>query len=664
MNELAPFVTSPQKLQRPAPDAMDRAIAAATRALLEGQQADGHFVFELEADVSISAEYIFYRHYLGDPPSPEVEAKIGRYLRRQQSGVHDGWSLLHGGAFNVSSSVKAYFALKMIGDSVDAPHMRRARAGILAHGGAAQSNVFTRALLATYGIVPWRAVPVMPIEIMHLPEWFPFHLSKISYWARAVLVPLMVVMSLKGRACNPRAVVLDELFVVPPEEILHWPSAPQKSFPWTGIFTVIDRMLRFAEPYFPKRLRQSAFTKAAAFVTERLNGEDGLGAIFPAMLNSVLMYQLLGYPADDPHVVVARQSIEKLLVIKEDEAYCQPCVSPVWDTALMAHVLMEAGGSEIETPVARALAWLKPLQVLEVAGDWAVKRPAAPPGGWAFQYANPHYPDLDDTAVVVLAMDRAGKSFASIAPGEYAAAIDRAQQWVEAMQSRNGGFGAFDADNDHIYLNYIPFADHGALLDPPTADVSARCISMLAQLGETPQTSPCLVRAVDYLLAEQEKDGSWYGRWGMNYIYGTWSALCAFNAVGLDHESVAVRRAVAWLKAIQNDDGGWGEGGDSYALDYAGYEKAPSTASQTAWALLGLMAAGGVADPACGKGMQYLLDTQGGSGSWHEESFTGTGFPRVFYLRYHGYSKFFPLWAMARFRNLTRSNQPGMRVGL
>ncbi len=664
MNELAAFVTSPEKAKAPAPDEVERAIAAATGALLEQQRPDGHFVFELEADVTIPAEYVLYHHYLGEPPPKELEAKIARYLRRRQSDMHDGWPLLHGEAFNISATVKAYFALKAIGDSIDAPHMRRARAAILAHGGAAQTNVFTRAMLATYGIVPWRAVPVMPIEIMHLPEWFPFHLSKISYWARTVLVPLMVVMSLKGRARNPRGVTLNELFDVPPEAVRQWPSATDKSFPWTEIFAAVDKLLRLAEPYFPKRLRQSALAKAAAFVTERLNGEDGLGAIFPAMINSVLMYEILGYPADHPNVVTARRSIEKLLIIKDEEAYCQPCVSPVWDTALMAHALMEVGGSEVEAPVVRALAWLKPLQILDVAGDWAVRRPAAAPGGWAFQYANPHYPDLDDTAVVVLAMDRAGKSFDSLAPNEYAGTIGRAQRWVEAMQSHDGGFGAFDADNDHGYLNYIPFADHGALLDPPTADVTARCISMLAQLGETPQTSPQLARAVDYLLGEQEKDGSWYGRWGINYIYGTWSALCALNAAGFDHKSQVFRRAAGWLKAIQNDDGGWGEGGDSYALGYAGYEKAPSMASQTAWALLGLMAAGEVADPSVARGIRYLLDSQGGNGSWHEQSFTGTGFPRVFYLRYHGYSKFFPLWAMARFRNLTRANHPGLRPGM
>jgi squalene-hopene/tetraprenyl-beta-curcumene cyclase len=664
MNELASPTAPSAYAQRPSLDEVEQAVADVTQTLLEGQQTDGHFVFELEADVTIPAEYILYHHYLGSPPPAELEAKIGRYLRRQQSDVHDGWPLLHSEDFNISASVKAYFALKVIGDDIDAPHMRRARAAILARGGGAESNVFTRALLATYGVVPWRAVPVMPIEIMHLPEWFPFHLSKISYWARTVLVPLMIVMGLKGRARNPRGVGLDELFVVPPEMVRRWPGGPEKSFPWSQIFAGIDVILRGLEPYFPKGLRQSAIDKAVAFVTERLNGEDGLGAIFPAMINSVLMFDLLGFPEDDPNVILARRSIEKLLVVKEDEAYCQPCVSPVWDTALMAHALMEVGGSDVDASVERALNWLKPLQVLDVKGDWAVKRPSVPPGGWAFQYANPHYPDLDDTAVVVLAMDRAGKNLASVRPDEYGAAIGHARRWVEGMQSRNGGFGAFEADNDHTYLNYIPFADHGALLDPPTADVTARCVSMLAQLGETPQTSPHLASAVDYLLKEQEKDGSWYGRWGINYIYGTWSVLCSLNAVGLDHQCDAIRRAAGWLKSIQNDDGGWGEGGDSYGLDYAGYQKASSTASQTAWALLGLMAAGEINDPAVARGIRYLLDSRGGTGSWHEETFTGTGFPRVFYLRYHGYSKFFPLWAMARFRNLIRANHPGVHAGM
>jgi len=650
------------KIQKPELADVEKAVTAATKAVLAAQRDDGHFVFELEADVSIPAEYILFHDHLGEPLAPEVAAKIGNYLRRTQAD-HGGWPLFHDGAFNVSSTVKAYFALKMIGDSPDAPHMQRARAAILTHGGAAETNVFTRCLLATYGFVPWRAVPVMPVEIMLLPEWFPFHISKISYWARTVLVPLLVVMSLRAKARNAQNIRLDELFVVPPDQVRHWPDSPHKRFPWTMIFRGIDKVLRVIEPYFPKAARKRAIDKAVAFVTERLNGEHGIGAIWPAIVNSALMYDVLGYPHDHPDFLCACRAVENLLTVKQTEAYCQPCFSPVWDTALTAHALMEAGSDAVTEPVGKALAWLKPLQVLDLVGDWGIKRPKTRPGGWAFQYLNDYYPDLDDTAVVVLAMDRAG-SAGLTADADYTTCIARGREWIEGMQSRNGGFGAFDADNNVDYLNYIPFADHGALLDPPTADVTARCVSMLAQLGETPPRNPDFARAVDFLIKEQEKDGSWYGRWGVNYIYGTWSVLAALNSAGVDHKSDAFTKAVAWLKAIQNEDGGWGEGGESYALDYTGYERAPSTASQTAWALLGLMAAGQIDDPAVDRGIQYLLGAQRGDGAWHEETFTGTGFPRVFYLRYHGYSKFFPLWAMARFRNLKRANHHAVVLGM
>ena len=414
---------------------------------------------------------------------------------------------------------------------------------------------------------------------------------------------------------------------------------------------------------FPKSLRKRSINKAVAFVTERLNGEDGLGAIFPAMVNSLLVYDALGYSPDHPDYRTARGSIEKLLSVKDDEAYCQPCLSPVWDTALSAHALMEVGDAQAEASSSRALEWLKPLQVLDTVGDWAATRPDIRPGGWAFQYANPHYPDTDDTAVVVMAMDRAlGR--AAEPDDSYREAIARGREWVVGMQSKNGGWGAFDADNTYEYLNQIPFSDHGALLDPPTADVTARCISMLAQLGERRGQSYEIDKAVDYLERTQERDGSWYGRWGMNYVYGTWSVLCALNAAGVDSSSSVVRKAVNWLLAIQNKDGGWGEDGESYSPDYKGYEPAPSTASQTAWALMGLMAAGEVDHPAVQKGIAYLASTQGSDGFWNEKRFTATGFPRVFYLRYHGYAKFFPMWALARYRNIKASNTKAVLVGM
>ncbi len=629
---------------------LEAAISRAARALLSLQHEDGHFVFELEADVSIPSEYILFKHFFGEPPDAAVEAKTAAYIRRNQA-EHGGWPLYKDGAFNTSSSVKAYFALKSIGESPDADHMRRARAAILAHGGATNTNVFTRALLALFGAVPWRAVPVMPVEIMLLPRWFPFHLTKVSYWSRTVITPVIVVNALKPRARNPRGVTIGELFTDPPESIHHWPGSPQQKFPWTALFTGLDRVLRLLEPTFSKALRKRAIAKAAEFVEQRLNGEDGLGAIYPAMAYTALMFDALGYGRQDPRMVQTLNAIDRLLVLHEDEAYCQPCVSPVWDTALACHALMEAGGNAMTASVRAGLSWLEPLQITDVAGDWAVQKPEVRPGGWAFQYANAYYPDVDDTAVVAMAMDRF-----SARGKDYAQAVARGREWIEGLQSANGGWGAFDADNDYEYLNYIPFADHGALLDPPTADVTARCISLLGQAGETPQSSRIAASGVDFLLRTQEKDGSWFGRWGINYIYGTWSVLCAFNAVKVDSHSSAVQKAVAWLKSIQNPDGGWGEGAESYALNYAGHERAPSTPSQTAWALLGLMAAGIVHDPAVESGIGYLIQTQGEDGLWKEERFTATGFPRVFYLRYHGYSKYFPLWAMARYRNLKEGN--------
>ncbi len=636
---------------------LDRHIDQATGALLACQRPDGHFLFELEADATIPAEYVLLRHYLGEPVDTALEQKIAVYLRRIQ-GAHGGWPLFRDGEFDMSATVKAYFALKMIGDTPQAPHMRRAREAIRLRGGAERANVFTRCLLALYGIVPWHAVPEMPVEIMLLPKWFPFHLDKISYWSRTVIVPLLVLMARKPRARNAKAVTIGELFLEPAASLGPTPKAPQQKASWFWFFRAVDNVLRGAELLFPKRTRQRAIDRAVAWVGERLNGEDGLGAIFPAMANSVMMYDALGYAADHPARAIARRSIEKLLVVHDDEAYCQPCVSPIWDTGLACHALLEVGGENINAQVKRGLDWLKPMQVLDVKGDWIAGRPALRPGGWAFQYANPHYPDVDDTAVVAMAMNR----MEGLGPTNYGDAIARAKEWIVGMQSKNGGWGAFDADNDYSYLNNIPFADHGALLDPPTEDVSARCLSMLAQLGDT-QSAPAQ-RAIDYLRQTQAADGSWYGRWGMNYIYGTWSVLCALNAAGVPRDAPEMRKAAAWLTAIQNEDGGWGEDGSSYKLDYRGYEKAPSTASQTAWALLGLMAAGEVDHPAVTRGIAYLGDNQGADGFWNEERYTATGFPRVFYLRYHGYAKFFPLWALARYRNLKSGNAPTVAWGM
>ena len=642
------------KLQSADPLAeIDRAIDRAAAALTAAQRPDGHWVFELEADCTIPAEYVLLRHYLGETVDEVLEAKIGRYLRRIQSPAHDGWGLFHAGGFDVSASVKAYYALKMIGDDPQAPHMVRARTAILAAGGAAAVNVFTRIQLALFEAGPWSTVPTMPPELILLPRWFPIHLSKMSYWARTVVVPLLVLGALKPVAHNAKGIKVDELYTG--EAVRAGTKAADPKWLWTKGFNALDRVLKAGDGLWPTGLRQRAIRACEAWVVERLNGEDGLGAIYPAMANSVMMFDLLGYTEDHPVRAIARKSVENLLVIKEDEAYCQPCVSPVWDTALAAHAMLEAGGEANIASADAALGWLKPRQVLDVAGDWAEERPGVRAGGWAFQYNNAHYPDLDDTAVVVMAMDRSGT--ADRMP------IDRGVEWTVGLQSRNGGWGAFDADNAYDYLNNLPFADHGALLDPPTADVSARCVSMLAQLGEA-SDSPRMTAAIDYLRREQEPDGSWFGRWGVNYIYGTWSVLCALNAAGLGTDDPMVARAAGWLSAIQNADGGWGEDCNSYDLDRTGHVAAPSTASQTAWALLGLMAAGEVDSDAVARGIDWLATNQDADGLWGQEYYTGGGFPRVFYLRYHGYPKYFPLWAMARYRNLKRSNTKRVTVGM
>jgi squalene-hopene/tetraprenyl-beta-curcumene cyclase len=631
---------------------IDSIIDEISEALLNVQAEDGHWAFELEADATIPAEYILLNHFL-DEIDDETESKLANYLRAIQGG-HGGWPLYHDGEFNISASVKAYYALKMRGDSPDAPHMKRAREAILAEGGAARANVLTRFTLALFGQVPWRATPVMWLEILLLPKWFIFHMDKVSYWSRTVMVPLMVLEALKPRAKNPRGVSIAELFVTPPDEEKRYLSNPTGH--WLGeIMLAFDRVGRLIQPLSPKVVQRRAIRKAMAFVQERLNGEDGLGGIFPAIANTLMAFDALGYPKDHPDYVAARRAINGLLVFKNGMGYCQPCLSPVWDTGLAAHALLETGLQSDHPVIEKANDWLVERQVLDVEGDWITDRPHLRPGGWAFQYRNDYYPDVDDTAVVAMALHRAD-------PERYRHAIERAAEWVIGMQSRNGGWGAFNADNTYYFLQHIPFADHGALLDPPSADVSARCICLLAQMGYD-RNHPAMARGLRYLKNEQEEDGSWFGRWGNNYVYGTWSALCAFNAAGEDSDAPYIRRAVEWLKARQRADGGWGEDCASY-WQHRRDEVKVSTPSQTSWALLGLMAAGEVDSEAVRRGLEYLLTAPRANGKWHEEYFNAVGFPRVFYLRYHGYSAYFPLWTLARYRYLRQANVRSTQYGL
>ncbi|HSZ07866.1 MAG TPA: squalene--hopene cyclase [Steroidobacteraceae bacterium] len=621
---------------------LDRAIGEARDALIAKQDEKGYWLYELEADCTIPSEYIMMMHFL-DEIDAGLESKLANHLRACQA-EHGGWPLYHNGELDLSCTIKAYYALKLAGDEINAPHMAKARAAILARGGAARANVFTRIALALFGELPWRGVPYIPVEIMLLPKWFPFHIDKVSYWSRTVMVPLFILCTRKPKAKNPRNIGIRELFTTPPEKERHY-------FHRGGLlakaFLVFDHVGRMIDPLIPARMRALATRRAEAWVLERLNGEDGLGAIFPAMVNALEAMVILGYPPNHPQRVTAKRALQKLLVVGPTSAYCQPCVSPIWDTALACLAMQEAGDEAARRASSRALDWLKTKQLLDEPGDWRVRRPDLPGGGWAFQFANDFYPDLDDTAVVAWAMHQARDS------ARYAESVRRALDWLVGMQSRDGGFAAFDADNTCYYLNKIPFADHGALLDPPTSDVTARVVTVLARIGR-PQDKPALERAIAYLRKQQEANGSWFGRWGTNYVYGTWSVLMSLSQAHIGPDDPMVKRAVAWLKSQQNADGGWGESNDSYAWQSRPAEVFGSTPYQTAWALLGLMSAGEAGSDAVRRGADFLVETRQPDDLWSHPSYTAPGFPRVFYLRYHGYSAYFPLWALAAYRNLTR----------
>ena len=625
---------------------LNKAISRAQDKLLSLQDKDGYWVFELEADCTIPAEYILMMHYLGEIDGL-LQTKLANYLRSRQS--EDGsYPLFTGGPGDISCSVKVYYALKLAGDSPDAKHMSRLRNFILSKGGAAKANVFTRIALATFEQLPWRGVPYIPVEIMLFPSWFPFHLDKVAYWSRTVMVPLFILCTLKATAKNPNKVSILELFVTHPDEEKHY--FPERTF-LNKVFLGLDFLGRATRPLIPKKSHNRAIEKAKDWIIERLNGEDGLGGIAPAMMGAYQALLLLGMPKDHELIVTARKAIDKLLVINEHDAYCQPCLSPVWDTALTALALQETDkGSDAATRMSnpaltRAYDWLKGKQLLDEPGDWRISKPDLAGGGWAFQFENPYYPDVDDTAVVGFAMAESGLP-------NLDESIHRATRWIVGMQSKNGGYGAFDVDNTYYYLDEIPFADHGALLDPPTSDVSARCAMLMARVAQNhAEYLPALERTIEYIRKEQEDNGSWFGRWGTNYIYGTWSVLLGLEQTNLPKNDPMYTKAAKWLKSVQREDGGWGEDNYSYHnKSYSGRYRF-STAFQTAWAVLGLIAAGEAHSPEVKAGIDFILHNQHADGVWNDKCFTAPGFPKVFYLKYHGYDKFFPLWALARYRN-------------
>ncbi len=601
---------------------------------------DGHSVYELEADVTIPSEYIIFMHFLGEV-NVQIQNKIKKYILRNQN-IDGGWSLFFGGKSDVSATVKAYFALKLSGCDMNDNKMIKARKVIFEHGGAENSNVFTRITLALFGEISWKTIPAMPIEIMKLPEWSPFHLNKISYWSRTVLVPLLIILNKKPLANNPKGVSIKEIFK--DKYVAKLNIQGQKNF-WSIIFNFIDKVVRKIEPVLPKKNKLLCTKKAYEWILIRLNGKDGLGGIFPAMVNSLIALSISEEKAKyKKECKIVRDAIDKLLVERNDEAYCQPCVSPIWDTGWIGHALIEN-----EINIDKSIDWLLKKEI-KSKGDWAEIKSNLEPGGWAFQYNNKFYPDVDDTALVGMLLDRynRGKDNVTISNS-----IERTRKWIIGMQSKNGGWGSFDADNNHSYLNYIPFADHGALLDPPTVDVTARCLSFLAQLNKK-EDKKVMNRALKYIISEQEKDGSWFGRWGTNYIYGTWSVLSSINLIEFEQKDYIQQKAIKYIKGNQRLDGGWGEDGETYFSKNLNSTKT-STPSQTAWAVLGLISAGELNSNEVSHGINYLIENYS-ENNWDEKFYTAVGFPKVFYLKYHGYSRYFPILAISKYLSLKNSN--------
>jgi len=600
---------------------------------------EGFSVSELEADVTIPAEYIILMHFLGDIDI-KLQNKIKNYILNEQN-EEGGWSLYHKGKSNLSATVKAYFALKLSGESSKNKNLLKAKKLILGMGGAENSNVFTRITLALFEQISWKTIPVMPIEIMRLPNWFLFHLDKISYWSRTVLVPLLIVMEKKPLANNPNSTQIDELFN--DKNVDLYDLQKNKNF-WSSFFLILDSAIRKFRYLFPKENKKKSIREAYSWVLRRLNGKDGLGGIFPAMVNALIALKIDEENDHYKEIKIAKNAIDNLLIIKDKSAYCQPCLSPIWDTGWVGQALIEN-----DEDIKQIIQWLLKKEI-KVTGDWAVRRPNVQPGGWAFQFNNDFYPDVDDTALIGMLLDRYNKKSPSKKVTE---SINRTRKWIIGMQSKNGGWGAFDADNSFEYLNYIPFADHGALLDPPSVDVTARCLSFLGQISNE-KDSTVIEKAITYIINEQEKDGSWFGRWGTNYIYGTWSVLSAINLINFDKKVFITSKAVDYLKKSQRKDGGWGEDGSTYENKNLKIVK-DSTPSQTAWAILGLISAGEIKSKEVELGINYLSNNFS-HGRWKEKLYTAVGFPKVFYLKYHGYSEYFPLLAISRYKNLIQSN--------
>ena len=619
-------------------DRLAEAMDSTARWLIEQQHDDGFWVGELEGDTILESEYVLLMAFLGREWDP-VCVKACRYLRDRQL-PEGGWSIYPGGPAEVSASVKAYFALKLVGVASDEPDMVLARDAVLALGGAQACNSFTRFYLALLGQIDYKDCPTVPPELVLIPSWLEFSLAAMSAWTRTIVVPLSIMSALRPvRRLDP-ALGIGELFR---DDLPHRPSRrTPEPLSWTNFFLALDRGLKWADRWLPKAWRRPGISAAHRWMLEHLENSDGLGAIFPPMIYTVIALRCLGYDDDSAVVRWAHRQLEDLMIEEDGKVRLQPCVSPIWDTAIATIALADGRVPAHHPALIRAVRWLLDKEVRR-AGDWHARRPGVEPTGWHFQYNNEFYPDVDDTAMVLLALQR------TVMADDPAvqAATRRGVDWLLAMQNRDGGWAAFDADIDNEVLTRVPFADHNAMLDPSCADITARVLETLGILGYRAE-HPAIARALDYLWTTQEPEGCWYGRWGVNYIYGTWQVLQGLKAIDFPTDHAAVSKAANWLESVQQADGGWGESCRSYD-DPSWMARGETTASQTAWAVLGLVSAGRASSDSARRGIRYLVERQNADGTWDEDVFTGTGFPRVFYLKYHLYRVSFPLMAIGRF---------------
>ena len=635
--------------QTPADADLRRSIQRAQQWLLNEQDPAGFWWGELESNASITAEYLLLTHHLGIGDR-ELWDGIARYLRAQQR--EEGfWAQYLDGPGDISTSVEAYFALKLAGDEPDAPHMLRAREWIIGQGGIAAARVFTKIWLALFGQYDWEQLPAMPAWLNLLPSWFPINLYEFASWARATIVGITVIMALRPTASLPAGAAVPELWARPGDRARFAVPLPRKRLSWESAFMAIDSALRFLDRNHIRPFERRALAQAERWLLDRQEADGCWGGIQPPWVYAILALRAMGYSLDHPVLQRALRGFARFTWNADDPSgarmtWTESCQSPVWDTCLAAVGLLDSGLDPQHESLQRAARWMLAEQVLG-GGDWQIKNPATPPGGWAFEFDNDVYPDVDDTAVVMAALQRIPLLDAA---AEREQALERGLHWMLSMQCANGGWGAFDVDNERAFLKAIPFADFGELLDPPTADVTAHALELLGLLGYSGEYPPAR-RGLRFLYDLQEPDGAWWGRWGVNYIYGLGAALPALAALGEPLTAPPVRRAVEWLIRHQLPDGGWGESCDSYA-DPSLRGAGPSTPSQTAWALIALLAAGEAEHEAVARGIGYLIARQRSDGSWDEDHFTGTGFPSDFMINYHLYRHYFPLIALGRYEQV------------